>query len=63
MIGLADGAGKTSILHWIQKSDTVATLPTIGFNVETTVHKSTVLIFRDAGGTQEIREIWKMYYK
>ncbi len=62
MIGL-DGTGKTSILYWIQKSDTVATLPTIGFNVETVLHKNTKLVFRDAGGKQEIREMWKMYYK
>ena len=53
MIGLADGAGRTSILHYfIQKFDTVATLPTIGFNVETIVHKSTKVIFRDAGGSR-----------
>mmetsp|Transcript_10884 Transcript_10884/g.23338 ORF Transcript_10884/g.23338 Transcript_10884/m.23338 type:complete len:84 (+) Transcript_10884:152-403(+) len=51
------------LLFFTGKSDTVATLPTIGFNIETVVHKNTKLVLRDAGGKQEIRDIWKMYYK
>jgi GTPase SAR1 family protein len=34
MIGL-DGAGKTTILYKLQLGESVTTVPTIGFNVET----------------------------
>jgi small GTP-binding protein len=62
MIGL-DGAGKTSIFHWIQTSEAVATIPTIGYNIETVPYKNTKLVLRDAGGKEKVREIWDMYYK
>ncbi len=62
MIGL-DGGGKTTILYKIQTSETVPTLPTVGYNLETVLHKNTKLVLRDAGGQGEIRDIWNIYYK
>ncbi|KAJ2016582.1 Arf GTPase arl1 [Coemansia sp. S680] len=45
ILGL-DGAGKTTILYRLQIGDVVSTIPTIGFNVETT----------------SIRPYWRCYY-
>ncbi len=38
LVGL-DGAGKTTILYKLKLGDTVSTIPTIGFNVETVEYK------------------------
>ena len=37
MLGL-DAAGKTTILYKLKLDETVSTIPTIGFNVETVKH-------------------------
>ena len=41
MLGL-DAAGKTTILYKLKLDETVSTIPTIGFNVETVQHSKSV---------------------
>ena len=61
MIGL-DGAGKTTILYKIKLNDTVITIPTIGFNVETIKYNNLNLNVWDIGGQDKIRPLWRHYY-
>lgn len=61
MVGL-DGAGKTTIMYKIKLNDTIKTLPTIGFNVETMEYKGLKLTMWDIGGQDKIRELWRHYY-
>ena len=62
MLGL-DGAGKTTVLYKLKLNEIVATIPTIGFNVET-VHptKSVSFTVWDVGGQDKIRVLWKHYF-
>ncbi|KAF8924709.1 ADP-ribosylation factor, Arf Arf6, partial [Lobosporangium transversale] len=39
MLGL-DAAGKTTILYKLKLNQSVTTIPTVGFNVETVVYKN-----------------------
>lgn len=62
MLGL-DAAGKTTVLYKIHLGETVQTMPTIGFNVETVkIGKSNLLVW-DIGGQEKIRGLWKHYYQ
>ncbi|KAJ8597940.1 ADP-ribosylation factor [Rhizopogon salebrosus TDB-379] len=54
MLGL-DTAGKTTILYKLKLGEVVATIPTIGFNVETVEYKKIEFIVWDAGG---ISPLW-----
>ena len=49
LIGL-DAAGKSSILYKLKFGETVSTLPTIGFNVETVSFKNMKFTIWDIGG-------------
>ncbi|KAF7682655.1 ADP-ribosylation factor [Astathelohania contejeani] len=60
MVGL-DSAGKTTILYQMKLCDTVETIPTIGFNVESFNVGSTVFHVWDIGGQDEIRPLWGNY--
>eukprot|EP00128_Syssomonas_multiformis_P015517 Colp12_sorted_trinity150504_noHs@6123 len=62
MLGL-DAAGKTTILYKLKLNETVTTIPTIGFNVETIDHPSCKLQVWDVGGQHKIRPLWKHYYQ
>lgn len=63
MIGL-DGAGKTTILYRFKLNETLATIPTIGFNVETlTPMKGLTLTVWDMGGQERMRPLWRMYLR
>ena len=62
MLGL-DGAGKTIILYQLKMGETVKTIPTIGFNVETIDYKNFNFTIWDAGGQDKIRPLWKHYYQ
>lgn len=63
MLGL-DAAGKTTILYKLKLDETVSTIPTIGFNVETVKHsKSVSFTVWDIGGQQKLRPLWKHYLK
>merc|ERR1739838_387703 len=61
ILGL-DGAGKTTILYRLQAGEVVATIPTIGFNVETVVYKNLKFQVWDLGGQTSIRPYWRCYY-
>ncbi|ORX95273.1 ARF/SAR superfamily [Basidiobolus meristosporus CBS 931.73] len=61
ILGL-DGAGKTTILYRLQIGEVVATIPTIGFNVETVTYKNIKLQVWDLGGQTSIRPYWRCYY-
>lgn len=62
MIGL-DAAGKTTILYQLKLGEVVATMPTIGFSVETVKYKNLLFNVWDIGGQDKIRPLWKYYYK
>ena len=61
MIGLA-GSGKTTICYKIKFGETVKTIPTIGFNVETLFYNGLSFTIWDVGGQDKIRVLWKHYY-
>ena len=62
MVGL-DAAGKTTILYQLKMGETVKTIPTIGFNVETLDYKNLNFTMWDVGGQDKIRVLWKHYYQ
>ena len=62
MVGL-DAAGKTTILYQLKMGETVKTIPTIGFNVETLEYKNLNFTVWDVGGQDKIRVLWKDYYQ
>merc|ERR1712151_985055 len=61
MVGL-DAAGKTSILYKLKLGEVQATIPTIGFNVETVEYKNIKFTVWDIGGQDRIRKLWRHYY-
>lgn len=61
LVGL-DGAGKTTMLYQLRLGETVTTIPTIGFNVETVVYKNISFTMWDIGGQERIRALWRHYY-
>jgi ADP-ribosylation factor-like protein 1 len=61
ILGL-DNAGKTTILYRLQIGEVVATVPTIGFNVETLTYKNITFSVWDLGGQDSIRPYWRCYY-
>ena len=62
MVGL-DAAGKTTILHKLKLGETVQTIPTIGFNVETLQFKNIKFNVWDIGGQKKLRDMWQYYYE
>lgn len=63
MLGL-DAAGKTTVLYKIKLNETVATIPTIGFNVETVSPvKGLTFTVWDVGGQDKIRPLWRHYFQ
>nr|DBA22323.1 TPA: hypothetical protein GDO54_013361 [Pyxicephalus adspersus] len=62
MLGL-DAAGKTTVLYKLKLNETVCTIPTLGFNVETVepIRNVTFTVW-DVGGQDKIRALWKHYY-
>lgn len=63
MIGL-DGAGKTTILYRFKLNETLTTIPTVGFNVETlSPMKGLTLTVWDMGGQDRMRPLWRMYLR
>jgi len=61
LIGL-DAAGKTTLLYKVKLNESITTIPTIGFNVESVepVKGLTLTVF-DVGGQEKIRRLWKHY--
>ena len=63
MLGI-DGAGKTTILYKLKLNETVATIPTIGFNVESVQPvKNVTFTVWDVGGQDKIRPLWRHYFQ
>eukprot|EP00669_Euglena_mutabilis_P009860 TRINITY_DN4674_c0_g1_i1.p2 TRINITY_DN4674_c0_g1~~TRINITY_DN4674_c0_g1_i1.p2 ORF type:complete len:161 (-),score=73.39 TRINITY_DN4674_c0_g1_i1:185-667(-) len=62
MLGL-DAAGKTTILYKLRLGELVATLPTIGFNVETVQYKNISFMIWDVGGQDKLRRLWRHYFE
>ncbi|GAX74140.1 hypothetical protein CEUSTIGMA_g1589.t1 [Chlamydomonas eustigma] len=62
MVGL-DAAGKTTILYKLKLGENVATIPTIGFNVETVEYKNISFTVWDVGGQDRIRPLWRHYFE
>lgn len=62
MLGL-DAAGKTTILYKMKLNETVNTIPTIGFNVETLQYKNLEFNCWDIGGQYKLRNLWQHYYE
>eukprot|EP00064_Thunnus_orientalis_P004033 superscaffoldBa00000353_g4044 len=63
MLGL-DGSGKTTLLYKLKYNESVVTVPTVGFNVETleTDRSSPGLTVWDVGGQRKMRPHWKHHY-
>lgn len=63
MLGL-DGSGKTTLLYKLKYNESVVTVPTVGFNVETleTDRSSPALIVWDVGGQKKMRPHWRHHY-
>eukprot|EP00494_Astrolonche_serrata_P026014 UN26275 len=62
LLGL-DAAGKTTVLYKLHVGDTVTTIPTIGFNVETVEYKNIKFTMWDVGGQDKIRPLWRHYFQ
>ncbi|KAJ8610477.1 hypothetical protein CTAYLR_007766 [Chrysophaeum taylorii] len=60
MVGL-DNAGKTTILYKLKLAQSVSTIPTIGFNVESVQYRNLDLTVWDIGGQDKIRRLWRHY--
>ena len=58
-----DAAGKTTILYRLKLGEVVTTIPTIGFNVETLVHKHVQFTAWDVGGRDKIRPLYRHYFQ
>lgn len=61
MLGL-DAAGKTTILYKLKMGQSIATIPTVGFNVETVKYKGVKFNVWDVGGQDKIRPLWRHYF-
>eukprot|EP00442_Polarella_glacialis_P038707 CAMPEP_0115095268 /NCGR_PEP_ID=MMETSP0227-20121206/28888_1 /TAXON_ID=89957 /ORGANISM="Polarella glacialis, Strain CCMP 1383" /LENGTH=181 /DNA_ID=CAMNT_0002488501 /DNA_START=63 /DNA_END=608 /DNA_ORIENTATION=+ len=62
MVGL-DAAGKTTVLYKLKLGEVIATVPTIGFNVETVEYANISFTVWDIGGQDKIRKLWRHYYQ
>lgn len=62
MVGL-DCAGKTTILYQLKVGHVLATVPTIGFNIEILEYENISFIVWDVGGQETIRRLWKHYFE
>ena len=62
LLGL-DGAGKTTILYKLKLNETISTIPTIGFNVETVSPcRGVTFTVWDVGGQYKLRPLWRYYF-
>jgi small GTP-binding protein len=57
------GKKDVRILYQLKMGETVKTIPTIGFNVETLEYKNLNFTVWDVGGQDKIRVLWKHYYQ
>jgi len=57
-----DAAGKTTLMYKL-KMEPITTIPTIGFNVETSTLRNWKFTVWDVGGPDKIRPLWRHYYQ
>ncbi|CAM9718866.1 unnamed protein product, partial [Choristocarpus tenellus] len=62
LVGL-DGAGKTTLLYQLCANQAIATIPTVGFNVEEIQLPGCTLVVWDLGGQANLRGLWVHYVK
>eukprot|EP01117_Protostelium_nocturnum_P008914 TRINITY_DN319_c0_g1_i1.p1 TRINITY_DN319_c0_g1~~TRINITY_DN319_c0_g1_i1.p1 ORF type:complete len:175 (-),score=55.11 TRINITY_DN319_c0_g1_i1:173-697(-) len=62
VLGL-DAAGKTTLLYKLKIGETVSTIPTVGFNVETVEYRNLSFTMWDVGGQEKIRALWRHYFQ
>ena len=60
LLGL-DAGGKTTMLYKLKLGEVVTTIPTMGFNVETVLHKDAKFTMWDVGGKDKVRVLWHHY--
>ncbi|KAG6917428.1 ADP-ribosylation factor, Arf Arf6 [Tephrocybe rancida] len=53
---------RTAILYKLKLNQSVTTIPTVGFNVETVTYKNVKFNVWDVGGQDKIRPLWRHYY-
>ena len=51
-----------AILYKLKLNQSVTTIPTVGFNVETVTYKNIKFNVWDVGGQDKIRPLWRHYY-
>lgn len=51
-----------AILYKLKLNQSVTTIPTVGFNVETVQYKNVKFNVWDVGGQDKIRPLWRHYY-
>lgn len=52
----------TAILYKLKLGQSVTTIPTVGFNVETVSYKNVKFSVWDVGGQDKIRPLWRHYF-
>lgn len=52
----------SAILYKLKLGQSVTTIPTVGFNVETVTYKNVKFNVWDVGGQDKIRPLWRHYY-
>ncbi|KAJ3435415.1 adp-ribosylation factor [Anaeramoeba flamelloides] len=57
-----DAAGKTTVLYKLKLGQSVTTISTVGFNVETVQYKNVKFNIWDVSGQVKIRPIWRHYF-
>lgn len=59
---LSTCARNPAILYKLKIGQSVTTIPTVGFNVETVTYKNVKFNVWDVGGQDKIRPLWRHYY-
>ncbi|KAG0144695.1 hypothetical protein CROQUDRAFT_46895 [Cronartium quercuum f. sp. fusiforme G11] len=62
MLGL-DNAGKTTIVKKLMNQDISLVAPTLGFNINTIIHRTYSLNIWDVGGQTTLRAYWRNYFE
>ncbi|KAL4681098.1 hypothetical protein H8957_006998 [Semnopithecus entellus] len=62
ILGL-DTAGKTTILYKLKLGETVPTIPTVGFHLETVEYKNITFTVWDVGSHFKIRPLWQHIFQ